>query len=134
MDFSTKLSHALANRPLLDIIRDRLPDLIQIAQRLYDNWNSGKPGNGLCSYIAESWSDYFNNTSRSDGIRATEHYPDLPRFTGHVSVLVYTDDAAYVIDLPHSLYEVKVSKSRWSKIPGKVFNPSQVVIAPAEQE
>jgi len=121
---------AISRPDLLLVIRSSLPHLISIAKHLYDRWTSNKNGNGICSYIAESWAKYINNTYRTQGVRATEHYEDQIGTGEHVKVIVYSGEISYIIDLPHTLYEKKVGKHSWMKIPDVKFTTGQITIEP----
>ena len=121
---------AISRPDLLLVIRSCLPHLISIAKCLYDKWISNKTGNGICSYIAESWSKYINNTYRGQGVRATEYYDNPIGIGEHVKVIIYGGNISYIIDLPHTLYEKKVGKYSWVKIPDARFTTGQITIEP----
>lgn len=123
-----KLNNIHTNNELLNVVRYSLPHLISIAQSLYDKWAQSRPGDGLCSYMAESWAKYINDTYKSQGIHATEYYEQPIGIGEHVEVMVYNDTTSYIIDLPHTLYEKKISRHKWAKVPGVRFNTGQITI------
>lgn len=103
-------------------IRKRIPFLIEIAQKVYDDWDEEDQdtyaGGGICHLIAEEFSSYLNyNDIETIIISANDEQ--------HVYCISKVKEGIYTVDIHWSFYETGGGYS-WKKIPNVVFDGSEI--------
>lgn len=87
------------------------PRFARAAQRVYDRWDPDDDwggGGGICDEVCEAMADVVPGDVDVEvgGQPGSDHAP----------LLVYTDDEAFMVDIPASVYETGGGYS-WEKIP-----------------
>lgn len=94
------------------------------AQRVYDQWDPEDEwgSGGICDEVCDAMSDIVATSVSGVDI-------DVGGQPGsdHAPLLVYTDDEAYIIDIPASTYE-RGSGYSWEKIPDVRIRASDVQV------
>lgn len=103
------------------------PALANAAQKALDAWSQNEDGfdeehghGGICDEIAQ----YMSQILDIPGVEVTDGGHDGD---DHAWLIAYTDQEAYGIDIPPSIYETG-SNYNWRKKPGAKIRPNDVEI------
>ena len=112
------------NLKSIKTVRKYIPDIVKIAQKIYDNWDEDDidtyVGGGICHIIADEIA-YFLRSKDIDV------YVVSSNFEQHVYCILQVKEGVYSLDIPPYLYERGGGYS-WSKIPDVVFDESFIMI------
>lgn len=91
------------------------------AQRVYDDWDPEWHSGGICDDVADAMSSVV-------ALSIADVEMDIGGWHGdHAFLQVWTDDEAFVVDIPPSVYETG-GGYRWEKIEDVRIRPGHVVI------
>lgn len=94
--------------------------LARAAQRVYDGWDpEWYGGGGICDDVADAMSGVIAGSIADVEVDAAGW--------DHAFVHVWTDDEAFVVDIPPSIYETG-GGYRWEKIEDVRIRPGHVII------
>ena len=117
-----------ASRQEAQAIRALIPEICRRVQAEYDSWDqSGEYGDpelgfgGICQDFADVMAEVLN----AHGIEAVTQSASCGE--QHVWTVAKLEDGIYMVDIPYSIYE-QGGGYNWQKIPGVIFEPSDVVI------
>lgn len=103
--------------------KNLMPQILQAAQRDYDNWYESQTdtyaGGGICHIIAESICDVLSDAGINCVTVSCSHEQ-------HVYVAAQFDEGVYTIDIPYYVYEEGGGFS-WRKLPDIKFDANDVV-------
>ncbi len=97
------------------------PQMAIAAQQIYDEWNDEESG-GICDQIAQEIAGIIASKIENIELDDYGHEGD-----DHAAVVVKRGDKAYLVDIPHSIYEIGGGYS-WKKIPNVKFSPKDIII------
>lgn len=106
----------------LNILR---PQLVAAAQTIYDEWDELEEGGGICDSISQALGDVLV----TNGIDSTEGGHDGD---DHSYLIAFDEGTSFIVDIDPYTYESGGGYS-WTKLPGVVFSPSDIIIAPVER-
>ena len=101
------------------------PNIVQAAQKIYDDWDSLDPdngGGGICDEIANQIGDIIVSSIPNVEITAGGQDGD-----DHAYVIAYNDHEAYSVDIPPDVYETGGGYC-WQKILDVEFQPDDITI------
>ena len=105
----------------------------ETAQKVYDEWEQDEQGvdevlgaGGICAEIANAIAEVIARNAIDCQVTEGGQEGD-----DHSWLLVYDDDEAWGIDIPHSLYETGGGYN-WKKIPDVTFTANDVEIFPLD--
>jgi hypothetical protein len=114
--------------PSVTTVRSFMPQLLQAAQHVYDQWEQDDEGydeeyggGGICHDIADAMSGVLSNHN-IEAVTFSQSIDDV-----HVYVIAKFREGVYEINIPPYIYETG-SGYTWKKIPGVRFQPNHVVI------
>lgn len=120
--------------PSVTIIRTIMPQLLQAAQHVYDQWEQDDDGydeeyggGGVCHDIADAMSGVLSNHN----IEATSFSQQIGDV--HVYVIAQFKEGVYEINIPPNVYETG-SGYTWKKIPGVRFDAGDVIVAQIDRD
>jgi len=122
-----KLWNLFENEDHLKSIKDVkrfLPQIIQKAQKVYDDWDENEDeygGGGICHLIADDISFELNQA----GIDASTVSATIGE--QHVWVVFAVKEGVYNLDIPPYCYE-KGGGYSWQKLPNVKFDASHITI------
>lgn len=100
-------------------------DLVQLAQKVYDEWDEEDvdtyAGGGICHLIADEFIDFLSYKN----IEATTMSSNQQQ---HVFTIALTQDGIILIDIPPGYYETGGGFS-WQKIPDVKFDESYIQLS-----
>lgn len=97
------------------------PQIATAAQKIYDEWTEEDQG-GICDQIAQEISGIIASNIENIELDDYGHEGD-----DHAAVVVKRPGKAYLVDIPHSVYETGGGYS-WKKIPNIRFKPDDIII------
>ena len=129
MEFTKWLEAQMTLQQTLESLR---VEFAKAAQKVYDEWEQGEDddlnGGGICQDIADAIADVI--------------YRHIPKVNAgpvsaacgeqHVWVMLHNTRQGFEIDVPYHIYERGGGYS-WTKIPGVMFDPRDIVIAPVNR-
>jgi hypothetical protein len=119
-----KMATSLLNQ--IEVMRG---ELIDTAQKTYDNWNTGsKGGPGLCQKMMFELSQVISEGT-GDVICEQRSLPGVD----HTFVAVFSRDESYSVDIPYSRYEYK-RQGNWFKKDHVVFTEDDLIIKSVPNE
>jgi len=110
----------------LQQLKQKAPELVKAAQKVYDDWDQSDPDEGdwqvghggICHLIVDAMLDVLNDFDATSLSLDTEV---------HVIMVVKLKEGVFSVDLPHSIYE-KGGGYNWTKLPDVVFESSDLAI------
>ncbi len=112
---------------LYEIIKSKREDIINAAQKIYDSWEQDEEGideelgsGGICDRISSE----IGNILAYAGVDTIDGGQDGD---DHAYTIAYNTEKAYIVDIPHGVYETGGGYS-WRKIPRVKFSVSDVGI------
>ena len=115
-----------SNLRSIEEVKQLLPKLSFVAQKVYDNWDEQDrdtyAGGGICHLIADDIVSFFWSLK-----------PEIPASTvssdheQHVYSVIQVQEGVYMIDIHHSIYEIGGGFT-WKKIPGVQFEPNDFTV------
>jgi hypothetical protein len=115
---------------LLDKLSDLRPDIAEMAQSIYDNWDQegNEYGNNGNNRICDTVSTGIGDILAENDIDMTEsgHEGD-----DHSCIVAYDDQSAYIVGVPYYLYESGAGYS-WTKLDNVQLTPDDVEISTTE--
>jgi hypothetical protein len=119
-----------SNSKLFQTINNLKYDLINAAQKVYNQWEQDEEGHdeyygsgGICDDIAEAMCDVINNKTKYVCFHLYNEYDC------HTSIYVYDREnrEIYNVDIPPYVYEQGTAYT-WKKIPNVQFSQNNIII------
>lgn len=115
-----------SNFPSVRILEPLLPELAEVAQKVYDLWDQDEDGydedvgsGGICHLIA----DQLVHVISAAGV--PHIYTVSDNFEVHVYAVAAFEEGVFQIDIPHRIYE-RGGGYTWTKLPDVHFQPSDI--------
>jgi hypothetical protein len=113
------------------ILRELTPQILAEVQRIYDEWEQDEDGvdveygsGGPCETIAEA----IGSVLAGAGVNVTSGGDDE-----HALIIAQFSDGVFAVDIPFCVYE-RGAGYVWKKIPGVVFQPSDITVDKLEND
>jgi len=110
---------------ILNKLKHYVPEIIELAQKVYDEWDEDDidtyANGGICHIIADAIAAYFSDLGL-DTATINDSVGDV-----HVWTAVSMNGFVYRVDIPPSVYESGGGYS-WKKLPNVKFTQRDIII------